>query len=62
MLAQLTAEFERAVVTKADSLSASQVDLLVPSYTDNGGVQMIQSDFNLVPTSAGNNEFLITVQ
>jgi hypothetical protein len=43
-------------------LTANQVDLLNPTYTDNGGVQMLQTGFVAVPTTAGGDEFVISVQ
>jgi hypothetical protein len=41
--------------------TAGQAELVQPSYTDNNGVQMLQSDMTLLPTSAGNDEFTLTV-
>lgn len=44
------------------ALASNSVDLLQPTYTDNGGVQMIQCGYVLTPTTAGNDEFTITIQ
>lgn len=43
-------------------LASSTVDLIQPTYTDNNGVQMIQMGYVLVPTTAGNDEFTLTIQ
>ena len=43
-------------------LTSSTVDLLNPSYVDDGGVQMIQCGYVLTPTTAGNDEFMLTIQ
>lgn len=43
-------------------LASSTVDLLQPSYTDSNGVQMIQCGYVMTPTSAGNDEFTLTIQ
>lgn len=43
-------------------LTSNTVDLLQPTYTDNNGVQMIQVGYVMVPSSAGNDEFTISVQ
>lgn len=43
-------------------LTSSTVDLLTPTYTDNNGVQMIQTGYVLTPTTAGNDEFVLSVQ
>ena len=40
-------------------LTSSTVDLLAPGYTDNNGVQMIQTGYVMVPTTAGNDEFTL---
>lgn len=44
------------------ALSSNTVDLIQPTYTDNNGVQMIQTGYVLVPTTAGNDEFTLTIQ
>lgn len=44
------------------ALTSSTVDLLQPSYADNNGVQMIQMGYVMVPTTAGNDEFTLTIQ
>jgi hypothetical protein len=43
-------------------ITSSTVDLIQPNYTDDGGVQMIQCGYVLTPTTAGNDEFTISVQ
>lgn len=43
-------------------LTSATVDLLQPSYTDGNGVQMIQMGYVMVPTTAGNDEFTLTIQ
>lgn len=43
-------------------LASSTVDLIQPTYTDGNGVQMLQMGYVLVPTSAGNDEFTLTIQ
>ena len=43
-------------------LASSTVDLLAPSYTDNNGVQMLQVGYVLTPSTAGNDEFTLTIQ
>lgn len=43
-------------------LSSSQVDLLNPTYNDNGGVQMIQVGYVMTPTSAGGDDFTLSFQ
>lgn len=43
-------------------LASSTVDLLQPTYTDNNGVQMIQCGYVMTPSTAGNDEFVLTIQ
>lgn len=43
-------------------LSSGTVDLLQPTYTDNNGVQMIQVGYVMTPSTAGNDEFTLTVE
>lgn len=43
------------------TLTSSTVDLIQPSYTDNNGVQMIQCGYVLVPSTAGNDEFNLSI-
>lgn len=43
-------------------VASSNVDLLQPTYTDNNGVQMIQVGYVMTPSTAGNDEFTLTVQ
>ena len=43
-------------------LTSSTVDLLNPSYVDDGGVQMIQCGYVMTPTTLGNDEFTLTIQ
>lgn len=42
--------------------ATSTADLLQPTYVDNNGVQMIQVGYVLTPTTAGNDEFVISIQ
>jgi len=43
-------------------LSSSTVDLLQPTYTDNNGVQMLQIGYVMTPSTAGNDEFNLSIQ
>jgi hypothetical protein len=43
-------------------LNSTTVDLLQPNYADNNGVQMIQCGYVMTPTTAGNDEFTLTIQ
>lgn len=43
-------------------LTSSTVDLMQPTYADNNGVQMIQCGYVLTPTTAGNDEFTLSIQ
>lgn len=43
-------------------LTSSTVDLLQPTYTDSNGIQMIQCGYVMVPSSAGNDEFTLSIQ
>lgn len=43
-------------------LASSTVDMIQPTYVDNNGVQMVQCGYVLTPTTAGNDEFTITIQ
>jgi hypothetical protein len=43
-------------------LASPRVDLLNMTYNDNNGVQMLQSNYTMVPSTAGNDEFSITVE
>lgn len=43
------------------TLASSNVQLTKPTYTDMDGVQMLQFGINYIPSSAGNDEYTITV-
>jgi len=45
-----------------DISAASTVDLVNPSYTEMDGIVMLSCPYVLVPTTAGNDEFTITVK
>lgn len=42
-------------------LDLGQINLTNPSYQDSQGVQMLQANYNAIPTTAGNNEFKLTI-
>lgn len=43
-------------------IASSYIDIANPTYADNGGITMLQVPFVAVPSTAGNDEFTITVK
>lgn len=43
-------------------ITSATIDIANPSYSDNGGIAMLQVPFVAVPTTAGNDEFAIIVK